>query len=165
VLPSVSKLTATQGDLTLIRTANRDDVVRLSAIARAAYRSYVPRIGKEPAPMLADFNSLIGEGKVWVLDVPPVNGFIVMYAKGQALQIENVAVEPSQHGNGFGGALLEFAQAEAERRKLHELTLYTNVHMTENLSFYPALGYRETGRRFEEGFDRVYFSKRLLERA
>ena len=33
--------------------------------------------------------------------------------------------------------------------------------MTENLALYPALGYVETGRRVEDGFSRVYFSKRL----
>jgi hypothetical protein len=30
---------------------------------------------------------------------------------------------------------------------------------TENLSFYPRHGYRETGRALQDGFRRVYFSK------
>ena len=42
-----------------------------------------------------------------------------------------------------------------------ELRLYTNQLMTENLALYPALGYTETGRRAEDGFARVYFSKRI----
>lgn len=161
MLPSVSKSSATQGDLALIRPANRDDEERVSAIARAAYRSYVPRIGKEPAPMVADFHALIGAETVWVWDGPPVHGFIVMYSGDQSIQVENVAVDPSCHGSGFGRALLGFAETQAKRLNLHEITLYTNVQMTENLSFYPALGFREMGRRFEDGFDRVYFSKRL----
>jgi hypothetical protein len=33
--------------------------------------------------------------------------------------------------------------------------------MTENLAFYPRLGYREVGRVVEDGFRRVYFAKRL----
>jgi hypothetical protein len=33
--------------------------------------------------------------------------------------------------------------------------------MTENLSLYAALGYEETGRATEDGFDRVYFRKSL----
>jgi hypothetical protein len=32
--------------------------------------------------------------------------------------------------------------------------------MTENLSFYPRLGCRETGRAEHSGFDRVFFTKR-----
>ncbi len=115
--------------------------------------------------MVADFKALIGEGKVWVSDRSPVNGYIVMYARDQALQIENVAVDPAQHGDGFGKALLGFAEAEAKRLNLDEITLYTNVHMTENLSFYPSMGYRETARRCEDGFDRVYFAKKLFQQA
>ena len=33
--------------------------------------------------------------------------------------------------------------------------------MTENLDFYPRLGYLETHRISEDGFDRVYFEKDL----
>jgi hypothetical protein len=33
--------------------------------------------------------------------------------------------------------------------------------MVENLAFYPRLGYREDARRVEDGFRRVYYSKRI----
>jgi hypothetical protein len=33
--------------------------------------------------------------------------------------------------------------------------------MVENLAYYPRLGYVEYDRRREDGFDRVYFRKRL----
>jgi len=33
--------------------------------------------------------------------------------------------------------------------------------MQENLSLYRHLGYIETDRRYEDGFDRVYFEKRV----
>ena len=39
------------------------------------------------------------------------------------------------------------------------MRLYTNEAMTENLSFYPRHGYRETGRAVQDGFRRVFFSK------
>jgi hypothetical protein len=35
----------------LIRKAMAEDTARIGAIARAAYAKYVPRIGREPAPM------------------------------------------------------------------------------------------------------------------
>jgi len=111
--------------------------------------------------MTADFTSMVAKGQVWVLDKSPVEGFIVMYPSGTAMQIENVAVDPIQHGYGFGAQLLQFAEDEAIRSGLEKITLYTNIHMTENLSFYPSLGFRETGRRREDGFDRVYFAKSL----
>lgn len=134
---------------------------RLHEIAEAAYKIYVSRIGREPAPMLADFRSLVKAGRVWVLDEPPVQGFVVMYPVDVTLHVENVAVDPLQHGRGFGGALVNFAESHAAAHAIGQISLYTNVHMTENLSFYPSLGYRETGRRNEDGFDRVYFSKDL----
>jgi len=121
----------------------------------------VTRIGREPAPMVADFAQLVASHKVWVLEEREIYGFIVMFPKDTALQIENVAVDPIVHGNGYGGKLLAFAESEAKAANLDRITLYTNVHMTENLSFYPSHGYRESGRRAEEGFDRVYFSKEI----
>jgi hypothetical protein len=33
--------------------------------------------------------------------------------------------------------------------------------MTENLAFYPRLGYEEVDRRTDGGFERVFFVKRL----
>jgi len=88
-----------------------------------------------------------------------------MFLEDDALQVDNVAVDPLLHGNGLGGDLLDFAESEAKRHGLGKITLFTNARMTENLSLYPALGYREIGRRNEEGFDRVYFQKTLLQQA
>jgi hypothetical protein len=59
---------------------------------------------------------------------------------------------------------MAFAEARAHALGLGVLRLYTNAAMSENLRFYPALGYRETGRRRQEGFDRVFFEKRLAQR-
>ena len=47
-----------------IRPARMTDLDGIRRCAQAAYAPYVPRIGKAPAPMLADFASLIGDGKV-----------------------------------------------------------------------------------------------------
>jgi ribosomal protein S18 acetylase RimI-like enzyme len=53
------------------------------------------------------------------------------------------------------------AEAEARVLGLPELRLYTNELMTANVAWYPRLGYRETERRAERGFARVFFEKRL----
>jgi hypothetical protein len=52
----------------LIRRATEGDLARIVAIARAAYIKYVPRIGREPPPMLADFAAEIAAGHVVVLE-------------------------------------------------------------------------------------------------
>jgi hypothetical protein len=41
------------------------------------------------------------------------------------------------------------------------LTLYTHVVMTENQAIYAHLGYRETARRTENGYHRVFMQKDL----
>ena len=48
------------------------------AIARAAYIKYVPRIGREPPPMLADFAAEIAAGHAVVLEITgTVEGYLI----------------------------------------------------------------------------------------
>jgi hypothetical protein len=54
---------------------------------------------------------------------------------------------------------MEFAEEEAARLGLAKLSLYTNVAMTENQAIYAHLGYRETRRETEDGYQRVYLEK------
>lgn len=145
-----------------IQRARPEDVRPIRDVARAAYTPYIRRIGREPAPMTADFATLIAMGEVWTLsEIAEIIGYVVMRETGGSLHIENIAVHPARHGEGHGRTLLEFAETEAKRRGLPKLDLYTNANMTENLSIYQMLGWRETGRMREDGFDRVYFEKDL----
>lgn len=112
--------------------------------------------------MVADFVELIGAGEVWTIsEIADIVGYIVMRSAGGSLHIENVAVWPERHGEGLGKRLLDFAEAEARRRGLWRMDLYTNALMRENLALYPQLGWREYDRRSENGFDRVYFERLL----
>lgn len=146
----------------VLRPATREDLSAISGCARAAYVGYVPRIGREPAPMVADFEALAAAGEVHVLiDGGVLAGFIVMRSGAGHLFVENVAVHPDRQGRGFGRRLMAFAEAAARERGLPALELYTNVKMTENFAFYEGLGFVETERRHEDGFDRVYLRKTL----
>lgn len=145
-----------------IRLANLRDLDSVQGCAEEAYALYVPRMGKKPAPMVADFGSQIEAGQVYVIESDGnVAGFIVLYRRRDHLHIENVAVLPSRQGLGLGRALLSFAEEQAERRSLQAIELYTNVKMSENLKLYPRLGYLEIDRREEDGFSRVFYRKRL----
>ena len=145
-----------------IRLAQSADLAAVARCAADAYRKYVTRIGREPAPMVADFAAQIDAGIVHVFDdADSVAGFIVFYPRGDSIHLENVAVAEHAQGRGIGRALIAFCEACAREDGFTAIELYTNARMTENLALYPRLGYRETARRTEDGFDRVYFEKSL----
>ncbi|MEM1236667.1 MAG: GNAT family N-acetyltransferase [Pseudomonadota bacterium] len=146
-----------------IRLAEAADVPRVEACARAAYAPYVSRIGREPAPMVADFDTAVGARQVHVAGVgtEPFLGYIVFFPSGSHMALGNVAVFPEATGRGIGKALISHCEHCARQAGLRAVQLYTNAKMTENLGLYPALGYREIDRRVEDGFDRVFFEKTL----
>lgn len=146
-----------------IRLALAAEEADIRACAQAAYVRYVPLIGREPAPMLADYAAQIAAGVVRVAlnGQGGLLGFVVYYPDGRLMMLENVAVHPDAAGHGVGKALIAHCELAARQAGLDGVTLYTNARMVENLSIYPRLGYREVGRRTENGFDRVYFEKRF----
>jgi ribosomal protein S18 acetylase RimI-like enzyme len=145
----------------VIRAARPEDVDALRQLVQDAYSHYVPRLGKPPGPMLDDYARRVAAGQAWVLEEGGMlAGVVVLEEVGNdVLLLDNVAVAPSAQGKGFGRALIAFAEAEAHRRGRGEVRLYTNVAMTENLALYGRLGFRETGRVSEEGYERVYMAK------
>ena len=88
-------------------------------------------------------------------------GFIVFVPDDGHMFLENVAVLPRAAGRGVGKAMIAFCEDKARRQGMTAVHLYTNEKMTENLSIYPRLGYVEVARRTEDGFNRVFFEKRL----
>ncbi len=145
-----------------ILIASSADATAVHAIVDAAYRSYISRIGKPPGPMLDDYAKRIADGQVWKLaSASGIVGILVLEETPDGLLLDNIAVAPDQQGKGHGRTLLEFAEAEATRRGWNEIHLYTNALMTENIALYRRIGYVETSRVTEKGFDRVYMTKRL----
>jgi ribosomal protein S18 acetylase RimI-like enzyme len=126
----------------------------------AAYTRYIERIGRPPAPMTADYAAALEHCRVWVLESgEAIVGALVTEDRGDHLLLETIAVAPRVQGSGYGRLLLERAERDAVELGFSEVRLYTNEAMTENLSFYPRHGYRETGRAAQDGFRRVFFSK------
>lgn len=145
-----------------IRGATAGDVARIGAIAHAAYVKYVARIGREPAPMITDYEAEIAAHRVVVIEsAGKVSGYMVAWPDPDAYFIDNIAVDPECQGDGLGRCLIEHAAAEATRLRLPALRLYTNAMMNENLSIYAHLGFVETHRVFEKGFHRVYMRRSL----
>ncbi len=111
--------------------------------------------------MDVDYGRAVAETDVFVFEAEQPIGYVVLIAEEDHLLVDNVAVEPACQGEGIGRQLLAFAEEVAETGGRRELRLYTNAAMTENIALYSRIGYREVERRSENGFDRVFFVKRL----
>jgi ribosomal protein S18 acetylase RimI-like enzyme len=147
-----------------IRVATAADVPAIEEIVNQAYRHYVARIGKPPGPMLEDYAARVSEGVVWVLEEGAVIAAIIVLLPGvNHLLVDNIAVSPNHQGLGLGRRLLAFAETEALRRGYREIRLYTHQTMVENQRLYASIGYQETGRGTEAGYDRVFMRKQLID--
>lgn len=144
------------------RLARSEEAAAVRDLVRAAYAKYIPRLGREPAPMTDDYAARIAAGQAWVLEQEgrPV-GVLVLEDEPEALLLYNIAVAPDAQGKGIARRLIAFTEAETRRRGHALLRLYTNEKMVENVAMYPRLGFTETHRGDEAGHRRVYFEKRL----
>jgi ribosomal protein S18 acetylase RimI-like enzyme len=145
-----------------IRCAAPGDHAAVVGCVDAAFEGFTARIGKPPAPMLADYRALIAAGRVQLLEAGgAVVGVLVTEPRPDHLFVDVVAVRPAAQRQGIGRRLMGFAEQEARRRGLAEVRLYTHQLMHGALALYRALDYEETGRRLEDGYARVYL-RRLL---
>ena len=145
-----------------IRAATAADVPAIADVVDQAYGHYVARMGKPPGPMLDDYATRVLEGVVWVLEEGAViAGIIVLLPAMDYLLLDNIAVSPARQGSGLGRRLLAFTEAEALRLGYTEIRLYTHQTMVENQRLYASIGYEETERGTEAGYDRVFMRKQL----
>ena len=147
----------------MIRAATLQDTATVEAIVGEAYAVYIDRIGKPPGPMLDDYAALIAAVAVNVLEAADgaIAAIIVLLPKPDHLLLDNIAVRRASQGQGLGRRLIAFAEAEARRLGYLELRLYTHEKMSENIALYTRLGFVETGRGHDAGYDRVFMTKRL----
>jgi ribosomal protein S18 acetylase RimI-like enzyme len=144
------------------RPAAAADAAGATACVIAAYRHYVDRNGKVPAPMRDDYGELIAEHDVTIVEHDgAVVAVLVVKEAGEGFLLDNIAVAPSAQGTGVGRHLLELAEAKALERGYDSIYLYTQEIMTENQGLYERIGYVEYARRHEIGLDRIYMRKQL----
>ena len=157
---------ATAAEAIHIRKALTGEAGAVSALVNAAYARYIDRMGKPPAPMLADYDALVAAGVVYVLpgEHEP-RAAVVMMPDADGLFLENIAVRPDCQGQGLGRELMDFVETSAREQCLPAVHLYTNEVMIENLAFYTRLGFEEMDRREEDGYRRVFFRKILADTA
>src|SRR6201989_2924285 len=140
-----------------IRVATAADIPAITNIVDQAYRHYIARIGKPPGPMLDDYAARVSEGAIWVFEEgAEIAAIILLLPAPNYLLLDNIAVSPTRQGLGLGSRLLAFVEDEALRRGYREIRLYTHQTMVENQRLYASIGYEETGRGSEAGYQRVF---------
>ena len=144
------------------RAASRGDAPGAAACVHAAYEHYVARNGLVPVPMRLDYEEVIRDCQVTVVEHGgKIVAVLVLAVAGEGFLLDNIAIAPDQQGKGLGRALLEYAEDEARRQGFDSIYLYTQEIMTENLALYRRVGYVEYARRAEFGLSRVYLRKPL----
>ena len=144
------------------RRARPEDAAAVAALTRRAYAKHVPRIGREPQPMTADYAQMIAAHEVWLIDGPGgATATLVLMIEPDHVLIWSIAVDPAAQGSGLARRLMALAESEACRRGLSELRLFTNEKFTENIAFYTRRGYRETERRPYKGGHLVFMRKSI----
>ena len=144
-----------------IRSALKGDAKMMQAIASAAYQPYVEEMGRQPAPMIADFDAHIAKDVCLVLWLAgKIAGYAIILHRADGYWLENIAVHPEHQKKGLGTALIEAVEAVIRPRADH-YQLYTNILMRSNARWYFSLGFKQTKEAVEDGFYRLYFKKNL----
>ncbi|MCF3936423.1 GNAT family N-acetyltransferase [Acuticoccus sp. M5D2P5] len=131
----------------------------------AAFGVYVEVIGRRPQPMDKDFAAALATQSILVCEMAgedrPCGCILFERLDDGNGFIDTVAVRPDAQGKGIGPALIAAAEDHVRRQGATMMTLYTNAKMARNLTLYPSLGYREVGRGWDRGYERVRYEKPL----
>ena len=145
-----------------IRSARPEDAHIVRALVRSAYAKWVPVIGREPLPMVADYDRAVRDHEIDLLHADgELIALIELIRNLDHLFIENIAVAPAHRGRGIGRGLLAHAERKARDRGIAEIRLSTNSAFESNIRLYRSVGYRIDRREPFMGGEAVYMSKKI----
>lgn len=82
------------------------DADGLAQCVAAAYQIYIPRMGKPPGPMLADYAEAIRQYQVWAAEAHgEIIGGLALIPDEDYMSLDNIAVHPTYQGQGVGRTL------------------------------------------------------------
>jgi molybdopterin-guanine dinucleotide biosynthesis adapter protein len=126
----------------LLRRAGKADAAAVRQLTREAYSKWIPIIGREPMPMLVDYDKAVADHWIDLTELSgELTGLIEMIPKSDHLFVENIAVAEAYQGGGLATRFLQHAETLALSCRLPEVQLATNQAFTDNLNFYQKRGY------------------------
>lgn len=145
-----------------IRAATRIDAGHVTACVCHAFITYIAAIGKQPQPMLDDYQALIDTGLVFAaFEEEKLVGVLVISEESHSLCIETLATHPHAQGRGVGKALIAYAETIARANRAASIWLSTNSLMHHAQQIYEHLGFMAYDRRSVNGYDRIFYRKNL----
>ena len=120
--------------------------------------------GAEPADLSAIPDAYLAAGGEFL--VGEVEGKLVAMGalrrvSASSAEIKRMRVHPRWQGQGFGRAVLDRLEARARELGFNTLRLDTTVRQHVARSLYEHAGYKMVGTGHENGFELVYYEKRL----
>ncbi len=90
----------------------------------AAYVKYVPHMDRPPGPMLDNYEQRVASDEAFFAAITEfISGVIILIEAADHLLHDNIAVDLAMQGLRIGGRLVDFAEAEAQRRGFSEIRL------------------------------------------
>ena len=172
----------------LLRAAIPTDAKAITALIHITFDHYIPKIGRVPSALLANYREVIERDRVWVVETrSPVSSakssagnasaiahqpdsliaVLVLtletnhHAPNHHYHINTLAVHPQHQRQGIGKALLRHAEQEAIAAGHPEIWLHTNETMTHNIRLYTSIGYEERYRKIKPSTNSIYMRKPL----
>jgi len=126
----------------MLTQARPEEEAALAQLIETAFVTYVQALGRDwpgPYPWLLD---AIEEGRVLWID--GTKGCAVIDRDGDALKIDQIAMDPAHQGRGTGRRAMMALEDLALKAGFARITLYTAQVHTNLVAFYSSLDYRVT---------------------
>jgi ribosomal protein S18 acetylase RimI-like enzyme len=125
-----------------LRRARPDEPQKIATFQRAAYERNRTLMGVEPIPLQADYDHVLRDYEVWLLDGEhDLAGILILEPRADDLLIWSVATAPDARGSGLGNRLLAAAENRAHELGKRLIRLYTGELLVENIGWYRRRGY------------------------
>lgn len=139
-----------------LRSLGRRDAGPAAAFIRMAFAAQ-PIATDPPSSALreteAGVEAFLAEGGGFAIAGPEGDGALLLFAeRAGGLYCGRLAVHPAMRGRGLARRLMAEAEREARRRGLPRLHVKVRLALPDNLAFFGALGFRETGREAHAGY-------------
>jgi ribosomal protein S18 acetylase RimI-like enzyme len=152
-------------DVIELRRGTEADTDAIRNLTRAAYAKWIPAIGREPKPMVADYEVAVRSNRFDLLYLDGMLAALIeTIDQGDTVLIENVAVSPDFQRRGLGSRLMHHAEEIARSLGRERISLYTNRRFKGNVELYTRLGYEvDSEEPIDAGMMRTNMSKRVAD--